>query len=206
MTRPDAALAAINAVLDLHRGGHLCADNSVSQPRWFNERAGAKQPCPTHRWLTDALTQVEHLHAQVHEAAHTPETVDAVAAAMLSTPLTELDPEQQEGWRHLARLAVEALAYQLDRDPEQEARVLAAQARLAPPAFPAGSTIYAVDQQGATFVTTSEAAQLAVARDEADRGAVELVTFTCRAPRDLTADEAADYACANGADVAVSHG
>lgn len=130
MTRPDAALAAINAVLDLHQGGHSCADTSVSQPRWFNDRAGARESCPTRRHLLSALVDVQHLHDQVHEAAHDPEKVDAVASSMLSTPLYELDPEQGEAWRQLASLAIEALAFQLDRDPEQEARAIMASARL----------------------------------------------------------------------------
>lgn len=122
MTRPDAALAAINAVLDLHQGGHSCADTSVSQPRWFNDRAGARESCPTRRHLLTALEQVQHLHDQVHEAAHTPVTVYEVASAMVSTSLSDLDPEQAEGWLHLARLAIEALAHELGRDPAQEER------------------------------------------------------------------------------------
>lgn len=66
--------------------------------------------------------------------------------------------------------------------------------------FRAGSTIYVVDQQGATFVTAAPEDQAAVAAEEARQGAVELTTFVCVAPRDMTADEAADYACSHGPD------
>lgn len=207
MTRPDAALAAITRVLDLHQGGHICADNSVSQPRWFNDRAGTAGACPTNRWLNEALVQVKLLHTQVHEAAHDDDTVTTVARGLLAgSDLSELGPEEREGWMMMARQGIEALAAELDRDPEQEARVRAAQDRLTPPLFPRGSTIYAVDQQGATFALTTAEDQQAVATEEAARGALELTTFTCTAPRDLTGDEAADYACANGPGLAVSGG
>ena len=63
------------------------------------------------------------------------------------------------------------------------------------PIFPLGSTIYAVDQQGATFALTNATDQQRVADDERDRGAVALTTFTVTAPRAMTGDEAADYAC-----------
>lgn len=115
--KPDRALAIIEETASHHRYGHHCHDGG-----WYNQRTGAGIPCGVVTALEVAAADVAQLHTQVHEAAHSPEQVDTVAAAMLSTPLDELDPEQQEGWRHLARLAIEALAADLDRDLLLEAR------------------------------------------------------------------------------------
>lgn len=124
--KPTRALSLIETTASHHRYGHHCHDG-----QWYNQRTGDRTPCQVVTDLETAAAEVTHLHTQVHQAAHTPEQVDVVAAALVSTPLEELDPEQQEAWRHLARLAIEALAAELDRDPEQEARVIAAQERLA---------------------------------------------------------------------------
>lgn len=66
--------------------------------------------------------------------------------------------------------------------------------------FPAGSTIYVVDETGATFVVTTAEGQAALAADEIRIGQDNVTTFTCTAPSDMTADEAAEYACTHGSD------
>lgn len=68
------------------------------------------------------------------------------------------------------------------------------------PSWEAGETMYVVDQQGATYVFPTPGDQFAFAADEAARGAINLETWTCIAPRSMTAQEAADYACSHGPD------
>lgn len=66
--------------------------------------------------------------------------------------------------------------------------------------FPKGSILYVVDQQGATFVLRTVEEQAEVFVEEHKRGAVDLTAFMCKAPTDLTGDQAADYACSHGPD------
>lgn len=128
MTHPtEAALSAVRALEQPHRYAHTCDDRE--QPpgvRWY--RNG--DPCPAWDDLQTIRASLEHLHEAVHTAAHTPATVDTVAAAMLSGPLSELDTEQQDGWRHLTRLALERLSEVLQRDTAVQDRARAASDRL----------------------------------------------------------------------------
>lgn len=124
--RPTLALASIDRASLAHRHGHRCDDG-----QWYNPNTGTKTPCPITASLTIAATQIQRLHAQVHDASHNPTVVDLVAEAMLAgTPLADLPPENADGWRHLTRLAIEALAEYLDRDPVLEARAAAAVERI----------------------------------------------------------------------------
>lgn len=129
--RLTLALTALDAVEAPHRGGHTCDDG-----KWYNDNTGTRTPCPIRGHLTTAREQVHRLHAQVHEAAHDEAAVEVIAQAMLSdTPMGDLDPDAAEGWRYLARLAVEGLAEWLDRDPVQEQRLAGIRERLAPRAL-----------------------------------------------------------------------
>jgi hypothetical protein len=125
--KPTLIYDRLDTLAGAHRSGHRCQDG-----QWYNPNAGARTPCPVSLSLAEVRQEVEAQHASVHEAAHDPETVEHVATAMLSgSPLGDLDPEQADGWRHLARLAIEALAEHLDRDPALEQRAAAVRARLA---------------------------------------------------------------------------
>lgn len=115
------ALDAVRALEEPHRYAHRCND----QVWWRND-----QTCPVLTESAIVRASLEHLHERVHVAAHTPTTVDTVAAAMLSGPLTDLDPEQQDAWRQLTHLALERLSEVLDRDPADAARAQAAAGRL----------------------------------------------------------------------------
>lgn len=109
MTHAQLATAAIDAVRLDHTNGHTCTDG-----KWYNPRAGTRSKCQTLTHLDLAHLQVTALGAQVHAAAHTPRHVDAVAGALVATPLPELSPENVEAWRGLARQGIEALAYSLE--------------------------------------------------------------------------------------------
>lgn len=121
----QAALDAVRALEEPHRYAHTCSD-TITAPAWY--RNGT--PCPAWLHLQTLRSSLEDLHERVHVSAHTPATVDTVAAAMLSGPLTDLDDIQQDAWRHLTRLALERLSEVLDRDPADLARANAAAARL----------------------------------------------------------------------------
>lgn len=124
--KPTRIYDHLDALASPHRSGHRCLDGA-----WYNPNAGARTPCPASLSLAEVRQEVEDLHQGVHAAAHDPEAIEHVAAGMLAgTPLADLDPEQAEGWRHMARLAVEALAEHLDRDPVLEARAAAVRDRL----------------------------------------------------------------------------
>lgn len=124
--RPTLIFDHLDALAAPHRSGHRCLDGA-----WYNPHAGARRPCPHSLSLAEVRQEVEDLHQSVHAAAHDPEAVEHVAAGMLAgTPLADLDPEQAEGWRHMARLSVEALAEHLDRDPVLEQRAAAVRDRL----------------------------------------------------------------------------
>lgn len=133
--RPTLANTLLDALAEPHRNGHRCLDG-----QWWNPNAGTRTPCPDLTRLTTLREQVARLHTQVHEAAHDTATATAVAQAMVcpgATPDDDLDDwhalpgEVQDGWVHLARLAIEGLSCQLDRDPQLEARVAAVRERLA---------------------------------------------------------------------------
>lgn len=123
--QPTRALSAIESVAHRHRGGHRCIDGN-----WYNDNAGARVACGTLTALRGAADDVRRLHAQVHDAAHDPEAVDAVMSAMLSTPVEDIDPGERDPWRHLTRLAIEGLAHHLDQDTSPEARRAEAAAAL----------------------------------------------------------------------------
>lgn len=124
---PDLALQSITAVRQIHAQGHTCTDG-----RWYNPRAGTRSRCQTLAHLDTAHEQVTRLRTQVHDAAHSDRHVDAVAAALTSTPLTELPEDVRTGWRHMARLAVEALAWSLANSTALTDRAAALHARIAP--------------------------------------------------------------------------
>lgn len=111
--RPDLALTAIDAVRADHLHGHTCTDG-----KWFNPHAGSRTACPVLCHLNTALAQVTGLGTQVHDAAHQARHVDAVAAALIATPLAELSPDNQEAWRGLARQGIEALAWSLENNAQ----------------------------------------------------------------------------------------
>lgn len=105
MTNLDAVLTDLESP---HRGGHHC---TAADGFWVSHR----DQCPAIGHVATIRATVDDLTTRVHAAAHNPEAVDAVATGMLAgTPLSDLHPEQAEGWRHLTRLAIEALAHHLD--------------------------------------------------------------------------------------------
>lgn len=124
--RPTLALATLDTLTGPHIGGHRCTSGD-----WYNNLVGDQIPCPVHRDLTTVREQVEGLHAQVHEAAHDTEAAEAVAAGMTGFVMDDLSDEDRHGWTLTARMAVEALAAHLDRDPAIEARAQAVRDRLA---------------------------------------------------------------------------
>lgn len=123
--KPDLALAAIDAVRADHAHGHTCTDG-----KWYNPHAGTRTSCQVWRHLDVARVQVYLLGQQIHAAAHTPRHVDAVAAALIATPLAELSPDNQEAWRGLARQGIEALAYSLENNDQLTQRAEALAVRL----------------------------------------------------------------------------
>lgn len=123
--RPTLALATLDTLAAPHRGGHRCTSGV-----WFNDNAGDRLPCPVRRDLATVREQVEALHASVHEAAHDTDAAVAVAEGMTGLTMADLDPESREGWTLAARMAVEALAAHLDRDPVLESRAKAVRDRL----------------------------------------------------------------------------
>jgi hypothetical protein len=123
--RPTLALATLDSLAGPHRAGHRCTDGE-----WYNDATG-RPPCPVRRDLGVVREQVEALHASVHEAAHDDDAARAVAEGMTGLVMADLDTESREGWTLTARMAVEALAAHLDRDPALEARAASVRARLA---------------------------------------------------------------------------
>lgn len=103
-----------------HQSGHRCADDRNIQG-WFNPNAGDRRKCAALDALTALRAAIADLEAQqladrarVHEAAHDPTACAYVAAAMVSTPLHELERDHADGWMFLAREGIEALAAWLD--------------------------------------------------------------------------------------------
>lgn len=126
MTRPNLALASIDAARRPHDHGHTCTDG-----KWWNPNTGTRSSCPTRLSLLTAATQVQHLFDQVHEAAHDDDAAVAVAEGMTGLVMVELAEDDAEGWTTTARMAIEALAAHLDHDPDLEARAAAAHDRMA---------------------------------------------------------------------------
>lgn len=122
--KPDLALQSLEAVSAPHQIGHRCADG-----QWHNPNAGTRTRCQVLRHLDTARTQLERYSTAVHDAAHTPRHIEAVATALTSTPLTELPADVRDGWEHMARLAVEALAWSLENNDALTDRAAAAAAR-----------------------------------------------------------------------------
>lgn len=92
-----------------HRGGHQCM-GATGRPHWVPHR----DICDTLTSLTTIGDTLTSISERTHAAAHDPEAVDAVVIGMLDSPLADLPPEAAEGWRYLARQAIEALAHHLD--------------------------------------------------------------------------------------------
>lgn len=122
--RPMLGIVALDAARTPHLVGHRCTDGN-----WWNPKAGTRPACDTLRHLDVARTQIERLTTRVHDAAHTDRHVAAVATALTSTPLSELPADVRDGWLHMARLAVEALAYSLETNDALTDRAAAAAAR-----------------------------------------------------------------------------
>lgn len=127
--RPTLALATLDTLTAPHLGGHRCTNGD-----WYNNLVGDRTPCPVFRDLGIVREQVEGLHAQVHEAAHDDEA--AMVVAMGATGyypdwVEALDDDDRAGMLMMGRMAVEALAAHLDRDPVIEARAQAVRDRLA---------------------------------------------------------------------------
>lgn len=109
MSAPDYPAAA-QALIELTRGHgeqHRCTDGTYYGPTQFNG-------CPINGHGTILLEALTAARQEAHTAVHDPDVVEDVAAAMLSTPLTELDPESQDAWRQLARLGLEEFCRLLD--------------------------------------------------------------------------------------------
>lgn len=109
LARANDLLAALEQP---HHGGHYCpaVDSPTSRGTWIPFR----DVCPARHAVAELRVLVENLHRRTHDAAHDPQTVDVVASAMLAgTPLADLSPEVAEGWRTMARLAIEGLATHL---------------------------------------------------------------------------------------------
>lgn len=118
--RTATAHDAIEAVAHAHRGGHRCQDGN-----WYNDNAGTREQCAVRRHLKVAADELRVLGQVVHEAAHDDDAVDAVTAAMLSTPMSQLaalDSTVLEPWRQMTRLAIEGLSEYLDTDTSPEGR------------------------------------------------------------------------------------
>lgn len=124
--RPDLALTAIDAVRADHAHGHTCSDG-----KWYNPHAGTRTRCQTAVHLDTASNQVTLLGTQVQVAATQTRHIDAVAAALVATPLAELSPDNQEAWRGLARQGIEALAWSLENNDQLTQRAQALTERLA---------------------------------------------------------------------------
>ena len=124
--RPDTALTLIAGLARPHHGGHRCTNGN-----WHNDAVGTRAPCPVVDALDALRREVTGLHEQVHDAAHDDDAARAVAEGMTGLVMADLDDESQEGWTLTARMAVEALAAHLDRDPVREARAAAVRERLA---------------------------------------------------------------------------
>lgn len=122
--RPNLALVAIDAVRAPHQIGHRCEDG-----QWHNPNAGTRTRCQVLRHLDVARRQVERYSTQVHDAAHTPRHVDAVAQGMTGLVLADLHPDDANGWRTAARYAIEALSFSLDTNDALTDRAAAAAAR-----------------------------------------------------------------------------
>lgn len=121
--RPNLALQSLGAIAIGHTGGHRC------DGEWFNDQTGTRTPCPTLRRLNVIRTQIERLLTQVHDAAHTPRHVDAVAQGMTGLVLADLHPDDADGWRQTARYAIEALSFSLENNDALTDRAAAAAAR-----------------------------------------------------------------------------
>jgi hypothetical protein len=109
MNVPDYPLAAASSaiLLRVHHGQHRCEDGNYYGP---NEADN----CPIQRTVRVLTDTIDAGRTMPHEAVHDPDVIDLVAGAMLSGPLHELDLEQQEAWRMLARLGLEEFCRVLD--------------------------------------------------------------------------------------------
>lgn len=124
--RPDTALTVIAGLARPHIAGHRCTNGD-----WYNDAVGARERCPVRAALDTLTLEVKGLHEQIHGAAHDDDAARAVAEGMTGLVLADLGDEEREGWTLAARMAIEALAAHLDRDPVLEARAAAVRERLA---------------------------------------------------------------------------
>lgn len=107
-----AILDAVTGIRFHHEIPHTCIDG-----RWYNPRVQGAENCEHHTVLRTIAALTRVLDAATHGAAHDPAAVDAITTAMLAgTPLTDLADDLADGWRYLARLAVEATAAWIDAD------------------------------------------------------------------------------------------
>ncbi|UQS95193.1 hypothetical protein Pam4_50 [Pseudanabaena phage Pam4] len=126
MTRPIDTIRDVLTVLSSpHRGGHRCTNGG-----WYNDNAGARTACPVLLALDDLGTAATLLASAAHAAAHDTATAVRVAEGMTGLDLAALGEEEREGWTLTARLAIETLAAELDRDHAREARAAALSDRL----------------------------------------------------------------------------
>lgn len=103
MTTADA----YDALTGHHRGQHRCDDGA-----WYGPRDW--QSCPMHRAATALTDRIVEVRDRVHEAAHDPDAVRAVAEGMTGLVMAELGEDDRHGWEATARMAIEALAAHLD--------------------------------------------------------------------------------------------
>lgn len=107
MTLHDHAIESIEELAAGHVGQHRCTDGVYYRPDQAAE-------CPVRIHLALIDTARGAAIEAPHNAVHDPDVITDVAAAMVSGPLDDLDPEQQEAWRSLARLGLEEFCRLLD--------------------------------------------------------------------------------------------
>lgn len=109
-----------------HLHGHSCPTlGSSAHGTWHNPNAGSAGPCPTLTALRDVRAELEAAdaavlveHARVHAAAHDDEL--ALITGMAAAGYGECDhhdvhDDDRAGFRQMGRMAIEALAEQLDQ-------------------------------------------------------------------------------------------
>lgn len=106
------AIAASELTTD-HQGQHRCTNGTYYGPG-PSTNPNAWSHCPTNVAVYLLVETIATERKRPHEAVHDLDVINEVAGAMLSGPLSELDPEQQEAWRQLARLGLEEFCRLLD--------------------------------------------------------------------------------------------
>lgn len=103
----DPVAIAASELTTTHTGQHRCTNG-----HYYG--AGDWTSCPTNAAVNLLVDTVTDTRQAPHTAVHDPDVIDLVAGAMLSGPMHELDPEQQDAWRGLARLGLEEFCRLLD--------------------------------------------------------------------------------------------